>query len=328
MLCSVVRALESFALAITIVAALSYAPLGWAQTRDLTEASGVIRAGESLLIVSDDDSEVYFRVSLSALDLGDEALPLTPTLLETVEMPWKDLFLDLEGIAVLGDGRIVVLSERLRALLDDEGIVFQYDDQASELANCGLEGVAVRRVEGGSSQVAVLWEGGYLLEDHLPIALQHELGDRSVSPFVIVAEVKKGVRDLYQRRVEHKVIRLDVPVPSGDEPSAQRFRAPDLVWSRLGDEPDKEWGFIVLLSSMSVEPRVYEHLWLQRFDLEGKAVGKPLDLDEVVDPRVCGFNWEGLAWYEEGRSLVLVNDLPQSLDGRPAIQLVTLPDDW
>jgi hypothetical protein len=54
-------------------------------------------------------------------------------------------------VDILGDGRIVALSERLRSLISTDDLVVQYDDP--------LAGLAVRRLDADGSQVAVLWEG-------------------------------------------------------------------------------------------------------------------------------------------------------------------------
>lgn len=159
-----------------------------------------------------------------------------------------------------------------------------------------------------------------------------EIGDRSVEPIIVVQDIEAGALNKRQRVRDTNpadIIVLEVPKPTGQEPKAQRFRAPDLVWHRWGTGGNKETGFIVLLNSMSAEPVRFQHLWLQRFDYRGKPVGDPLDLDTVVASELRGFNWEGLGWYEQGKSLVLIHDAPQKLpSGVPAAFIVELPAGW
>ena len=65
---------------------------------------------------------------------------------------------------------------------------------------------------------------------------------------------------------------------------------------------------------------------LQRFTIAGKPVGTPLDLNKGVPPHLKRANWEGLGWFEEGKSLVLIHDKPP--EGPPTALIVDLPDDW
>jgi hypothetical protein len=84
----------------------------------------------------------------------------------------------------------------------------------------------------------------------------------------------------------------------------------------------------VLLNSTSVHPESYEYLWLQRFDNHGLPVGDPLDLNERL-PDAQDLNWEGMDWFEEGKSLVLVDDKSgKRRDGPPWVAVVELPSDW
>jgi hypothetical protein len=100
-------------------------------SRGVAEASGVARKGDRLLVVSDADPGAYYEFSLAGA-LG----PVIPMPLASVtrqHLAGDELGVDLEAIDVLADGRIVALSERLRSLLSESGIVFQYDDPLSEL---------------------------------------------------------------------------------------------------------------------------------------------------------------------------------------------------
>ncbi len=66
------------------------------------------------------------------------------------------LAVDLEAIDVLADGRVVVISERLRSMVSKDGVVVGYDDPFAEFGERGLEGLAVRKVDDKTSKVAVL----------------------------------------------------------------------------------------------------------------------------------------------------------------------------
>jgi len=146
-----------------------------------------------------------------------------------------------------------------------------------------------------------------------------------------VHDLKKGqtkakIKMKHKKEYELLEIELDVPKPDGQEPQAQRFRAPDLVWYKDGMN---DWGFIVLLSSQN-SPKEgktkYKHQWLQWFTIDGRPLGKPLDLKAIIPAQLKGANWEGLGWFEEGRSLVLIHDKPPK--GHPTAFVVNLPDDW
>jgi hypothetical protein len=200
------------------------------------------------------------------------------------------------------------------------GLVVQYDETLNEIAGRGLEGLAVRPRSDGGSWVAVLWEGGYSDPgksehvDHFPMA-----------PLLVVHDLPAGATGFEHRLEDFPANPLDVPVPEGEEPEAQRFRAPDLVWHRL---PGGEWGFIVLLSSENRSPdRRYHHRWIQRFDQNGKRVGKPVDIETSLPPDMQDLNWEGLGWFEEGQRLVTVHDDPDDAGPTEAL-VIELPEGW
>jgi hypothetical protein len=154
-------------------------------------ASGVARLGDDLLIVSDDRPGIYFRVHIP--NQTESILPIPRESADSNELlrgcsSSLGVAADLESIDLLADGRIVALSERLRSILDDHGIVAQYDDPFSELAERGLEGLAVRPIGHRGSRVAVLWEGGYLDESELPGQLR-DLAGRALNPIVLVHDL-------------------------------------------------------------------------------------------------------------------------------------------
>jgi len=295
------------------------------RTKTLEEASGITRQGDYLLIVGDGDPGAYYKFPLSR-NQGPE-IPIDPGRATRVALPKASLALDLEAIDVLADDRIVVLSERLRALLGKNGVIADYDNPLSDFGNRGLEGLAVRRLRDGSSRVAVLWEGGYPEYKDVPAQLQTHVGRLPLRPVVWVHDLKAGEAGTeVKSKNAVQVIELEVPKLGGREPQAQRFRAPDLVWHK---QRGNAWGFIVLLSSQT-SPKEgnpeYVHMWLQRFRADGRPLGKPLDLKAIIPAQLKGANWEGLGWFEEGKSLVLIHDKPPK--GPPTAFVVNLPDDW
>jgi hypothetical protein len=292
----------------------------YGQTPPILEASGIARQGDWLLMVDDGWRGLYYRFQLK----GEKGpvIVLDPSRLEQVKLPQSSLATDLESIDVLTDGRVVVLSERLRALFDAEGVVADYDAHLSEFGKRGLEGVAVRPLPDQASQIAVLWEGGYPENQHIQEQLRKRLGRRSMQPLIQIHDLDAEDKDVLIRG--GRLIPLDVPRPPGREPKAQRFRAPDLVWHR---QPDGRWGFIVLLSSEnSVERPHYMYHWLLRFTADGKRIGQPIDLDAMVPADLRGVNWEGLGWFEEEESLVLVHE--SQPNPKAVAYVVQLPDEW
>ena len=294
--------------------------LGNSESVPVREASGIVRQGSELLIVDDSQHGGYFRLSLAG-ERGP-VIRLTPDRLARVPLPHASMATDLEAINVLADGRIVVLSERLRAMFGEDGMIADYGAPLSEFGKRGLEGLAVRRLENNASQVAVLWEGGYPEYLQIPEQLRTKLGRRALHPVVQIHSLASGESGIQVRGTNF--VTLDVPVPKGRGPRAQRFRAPDLVWHR---QLDGKWGFIVLLSSMnSVDRPTYEHHWLQRFSTNGERLGEHLDLDTIVGEGLKGVNWEGLGWFEQGKSLVLVHEShPEPI---PTAYVLQLPDGW
>lgn len=156
----------------------------------LDEASGVTRYGDSLLIVSDADPGAYHRLPLA--DVSGHLVPTLPGSTTRCELRGQGLAVDPEAIDVLADGRIFVLSERLRSLVGEQGIIAQYNDPLSEVGERGLEGLAVRAgSEPGSSRVAVLWEGGYPEPGALLGQLECRIGNGPLRLVVLAHEVEK-----------------------------------------------------------------------------------------------------------------------------------------
>lgn len=287
-------------------------------------ASGIAREGDDLLIVSDKDPGAYYRYPL-----GNESgprIPINLTQLKRVPMPGACLALDLESIDVLADGRVVALSEGLSALVDDQGLVAEYEGPFSELAGIGVEGLAVRTLDDGASRVAVTWEGGYPTDEKIPSQLMGKVSKIALKPVVVVHDIAKD--QIYGKVNFDKVeiFELNVPVPKGKEPFAQRFRVPDLVWNKFKRDGKEEWGFIALLNSQNgMKNRQFLYYMLLRFDSKGQPFGKPIDINQYLPSRMHGVNWEGMHWFEEGKSLVMIFD---SLDEAPAAYVVELPADW
>ena len=304
------------ALAILVV----IAAVAWAwQGSTIREASGVVRMGDSLLIVDDSEIGAYFKVTIGKLP--GPLFDLNKLKPQRIALRERGLGVDIESIGVMADGRVALLSERLRSLVSDSGIIAEYDSELAEMGKRGLEGLAIRPLPGGVSRVAVVWEGGYPDFGRMP---RRAGAGHAWLPLIVVHDVP---RNGHVGRVRLKdaiaSIELSVPRPAGEEPAAQRFRAPDLVWTKLRSD----WGFIVLLSSQNGLPQpTFTYKWLQRFDMEGRPFGQPLDLANLFPAALAGVNWEGMDWFEQGRKLVLVHEGDNKVQAHAFV--VELPPDW
>lgn len=327
-------------ISLTACAAASDLPI-----RGIEEPSGVTRVGDQLLIVGDDEPGAYYTIPVTGRETA--FIALAPARLERHPLASGSSAFDLEGLGVLGDGRVVVLSERFPALFDEQGIVVAYGRSFVSLGGRGPEGVAILSQEDGSSRVAILWEGGYPEKELLPPELRQNALP-ALHPRVLLHRLPRDARDftLAPTDVEAEV-ELQVPVPAGQEPYVQRFRAPDLVWHRLSIGDKEEWGWIVLLSSGWAEPPPpgseeectktekgqplrWCHRILQRFATDGRPVGEPFDLDDVLPEAIRTANWEGLGWFVPGEKLVLVYDealAAKRIDPQQAF-VVKLPKGW
>jgi hypothetical protein len=300
-----------------------------------TEASGVTRKGNELLIVSDAAPGTYF-----SFDVSNSSGPLIRFLPDKVrahELSGASLAPDFESVDVLADDRIVALSERLRSLIGTSGLVLQYDDPLSELGERGLEGLAVRSSGNGASEVAVLWEGGWIEDGDVQPQIRKRLGE-PLLPVIFIHTIERGEAGMKVKVTDDReLVELNVPQPDNDK-DGWRFRAPDLVWHRWHLESgENTLGFIVLLNSQTARKlpgkSKFGPCWLQRFDRSGNPFGAPIDLGEQAqkllgDDRLRGANWEGLGWYEIGQRLVLVHDEPNLIDGIPIALVVDLPSSW
>jgi hypothetical protein len=326
----------------TPVRAASQAPI-----LGIEEPSGVARHGERLFIVGDEEPGTYYTYPVDGTETG--RIPLRPDRLERHEIAAGPYALDLEAIDILADGRTAIVSERLGAILDEKGFVSTYRGSLSEFGGRGLEGLAVLELPGGSSRVAVLWEGGYPDDERLPEGVKDVVSKRSIRPHVVIHDVPSGAGqiDIRKKNVWTE-FELEVPLPVGREPEAQRFRAPDLVWHewRIGDQETQ--GLIVLLSSGysvkpeegSVEecrkirdsgkPRKFCYKVLQRYTLHGKPWGDPYDLELALPEVTSEANWEGMGWFEPGKSLVFVYDekLAERIVDPQEAFVLPLPEGW
>ena len=312
----------------------------------IEEASGITRAGDRLLVVSDHEPGVYYSCPLAGAT--PPRLPIDPTRLARHRISGSAEASDLESIGVLADGRIVLISEDLVALVDADGMVARYDERWAELGGRGVEGLAVRSLPDGSSRVAIGWEGGYPEARFLPRNLRERLRGRAWRPRVLVHDLAPGQRDLTVGPDETITdVELLVPEPPGEEPAAQRFRLPDLVWHRWPVDGEEQWGFIALLSSGWAEeppggseaecpkqdgdrPARYCYRILQRFTRDGRPHGEAFDLEPLFPEATRFANWEGLGWFVPGESLVLIYDeklARRRLDPQEAL-VVPLPAGW
>ena len=282
----------------------------------LLEASGVVRSGNQLFFAADGTPNAYFVYDLQPSDQPRGSGPVLSSIAidqaHLTEVPLAlPLAIDLEGIALLAAGKPVLVSERTHTLLTPGRILADYPDVFDEIGNRGLEGVAVRRLSDTTLQVAALWEGGFLERRRVPRELQTDaVVNRPLKPLVCVHTIPSDSLRWSvpaapcPRGVD--VVGLNVPAAPD---TAQHFRAADLIWW-----PDGQ-GFLVLLSSQnatSADTIRYKYKWLQRFDVRGNLVDGPISLCAPVIPEALRVkrsgNVEGLGWFEEGKSVIIVND--------------------
>ena len=286
---------------------------------EILELSGVARHGDRLVLVSDEKSGEILSCPLQPSKLQAIQVLELPTLTpRSIEQP---LALDLESVGTLGDGQVVVLSERLRSLVDASGVIAQYPEIYGELGNRGLEGLAIR--QGAVNWVAVCWEGGFLQDKDLIPQLQDRLRHTALRPVVLIHRLASQARP--GRLSEFEAFEVHLP-PHKD---GYRSRMTDLVWQQF---PDGAWGFIGLFSAenptVSGSARFkYRQLWRLRIDRDSghiRPVGTPIDLDARI-PELANANWEGLCWWEPGRQLILCYD--KFPPGKPRIAVLNLAVD-
>ena len=270
----------------------------------LREASGIARDGSELVIVSDQRTGAVYRYRMQE---GDYPVGVGPLLAVIeirqgqLEMLGGEFALDLEGIDFLEDGRTVVLSERLGALITRDGILATYPVHMSHFAGRGIEGLAIHE----DGRIVGLWEGGYFSTEYSPanFAGAGGIDPGPLNPLFCVHSTADSASNAACSSGRGVTV-LEVP----DTPlSSQAFRATDLVWQADGDS------FIVLLSSLNAAGDEFKFKWLQRFSISGQALGDPINLcdsgylpEELRSGRLG--NFEGLGWFEDSESLIMIND--------------------
>jgi len=319
-------------LLVCALAAALLACAGNAQERREREVSGVARRGDELLFVDDSVPGTVFRYAIAeprgATRIEDDAV-------REERLGESGLAGDLEAIAVW-DGDVLVLSEDLRLVVDLRGARYRYADRFAEIGNRGMEGLALRAGADGAVLAAALFEGGPLKLSELPPELEGALADAVLDPVLILHELPPPGSFRAQARDDGaRVVPLRIGLLAGPQASDQRFRAADLVWHRFADGTD---GVISLLGSGPVNrpgaSKEYAHAWLQRFSLDGVPIGEPLDLRamcrDLEREDLARANWEGLAWWEQGRTLVLVHDGNEGKGAErgTSFLFVDLPAEW
>ncbi|WP_422104464.1 hypothetical protein [Winogradskyella sp.] len=299
-----------------------------AQNSVIHEASGVARLNDTLYIVSDNTNGEYYKYSLRGLGSSIRLVLDDTTKLKKENLEFGKLELDLESIAILGN-KVAVVSERNRSLLLKNSVLKTYPETFTEFANRGIEGLAIKTIDQskGNYEIAAIWEGGYPNKEDISIGLGCYDFNKSMSPYIIIDVIKSNKMTKSTRIIELKMdeINKDIDEKSKDyiEPFANRLRAPDLVWYKDG--------FIVLLSSETGLPekadKKFKYKFLQRFDIYGNPIGEPLDLKNELDKDI-NLNWEGLGWFVQDKSLILINDLKKKNDEKnikTIVRIVKIP---
>jgi hypothetical protein len=308
-----------------LLAAIPFLITGSEPELNLVGASGVSRSGNDLLIVFDKDPGAYYRFPLEGQT--SKRILIDNRKLIRVAVPEASMALDLEGITVLADGRVALLSEGLAAVASGPQIVAEYPGPFGEFGGIGLEGIASFPLENGNSRIAVIWEGGYPQPDKSPLQLRAKVGEISLRPVLVIHDLAKNGTTGRILNGSLTIRELRVFRPIGKEPFVQRFRVPDLVWHRYNNGGTLDWCIIALLSSRNaLKSPQYLNLWLQRFDLHGKPIGNHLDLKKLLPEDMRNLNWEGLGWFEEGKRLVTVFDNNPNQPTEAFI--VDIPEEW
>ncbi|MEM7429420.1 MAG: hypothetical protein AAF441_25360 [Pseudomonadota bacterium] len=321
-----------------------------ARADKISEASGIIRVGDKLLIVGDDHHGIIFHVKPG--DLSRTVIRLKKGQSKARKLNSSRRFArDLESIGKLPDGRIVVLSEHTSALIDDKGkLVAIYDGPFYSFGNRGLEGLAIRELAQARARVAVLWEGGFPQQRKLFWDLHGVFGGKvKLEPVILVHDLKKDAKNVEIRarmgtepevtlkpgKVNAELIKLATPVIPALDAVGTGLRAPDLVWHKLKTDQDRKWGFIVLLSHYDPGDKNLNFKLLHKFDTDGRACGTPQGLNELIEAASLAatpddgkanvkWNWEGMDWFDRARKtkLIMVADRPK---GKAAKAVVIKP---
>ena len=117
----------------------------------IREASGIVRVDDRLLIVGDDADGRYFELQLEGQ--AGPIIPIDPQKIKEIQLHQAELAMDLEGIDIMADGRIAILSEQLHCLIAEKmpgsntyGVIAEYDKTVTEFGNRGLEGLAIKQL--------------------------------------------------------------------------------------------------------------------------------------------------------------------------------------
>jgi len=285
------------------------------QFHQILEASGIVRKRDHFVIVGDESPGDIFEQKITTTDYSHITTPRLDNILAdkaTKRNIAGNMAMDLEGVAISSDGEIVLLSERLNALLTkDTVIIAEYPDQLTEVAARGLEGLAIS----SKDSVLAMWEGGHFVPKKNPSKVKSAHGSITgpMNPLFCIHHLNNSKP--CAKGVGIKV--LEVPQPQLNN---QAFRAPDVIWS------SDEESIIVLLSSTDATDREFGYKWLQRFTKKGIPISDPLNLcDTGYLPkklRSDSFsNFEGLAWFERGESIMLIND---NGSGHPSVVILDL----
>ncbi len=327
----------------------------------ITEASGITRSGDKLLIVSDNVPGVYYEYDIPAYDY--DVIPIDPAKTREVKLPGAELAGDLEAIGLTGDGEVIVLSELLHSLIGKKdkntkqySIISYYNKSYTEFGNRGLEGMAVKNSSHGGYELAVLWEGGYPIGAIIPEEIRECVDGKSLKPRVLIHSIPGDDTHKPQQ------FALDTPLPD-NESRGQRYRGSAVAWHEYFVGDNRVDCLIVLLQSENCPPEdsderaSYEYKILQKFDLEGNPLGYPIDINEHAKKAMDNLdhifyesigirmakhmkaaieslrasdwenvNWEGMGWFEKGKSLVLIYD--KHPDDPPFAMILHLPENW
>lgn len=318
------------------------------------EFSGLVLTGDTLLLVDDARDGMVYAYPAKRID-ADACVSNQDGSAKLCKLSASDIYNsadiidgfspqladDMESVDLLcqfgapcAPTAAVVLSEDNTALVTRDGTLATYGDAFSEVNNTGLEGLAVKPCTAGCQgreafDVAAVWEGGWRTRSPVqPKLCLHRLEIINTREDTLVC----SGNDYVQLRAQHVS-------------DTQRFRAPDLVWSKLTGVADDSWGLITLLASTQFRGPPYERRVLRRFRQDGNeiepcntACATPrtyeIDLDkiaETISPAakeiVSNANWEGLSWNELGTSVILINDVNPKVR-QPHLLYFDLPADW
>lgn len=316
------------------------------------EISGIDVDGGVLYLVDDEVTGRVFRYPLRGVDAS-----------RPFRMKWPLGFLtedphmgadadDLEAVRYLPGYGPIALSECHRTFYGPSGPVLQLPEIHQEFANRGLEGFDIK-LRDDRFWFVVLHEGGYPeREDVLHHDPNSDAWKTWINPYIFtfIFNPRTGTPSTpaFAAPVSLNLASLhaqyyDPEYRTAAEPGAQRFRAPAVLWQEMSDT--REPVLLVLLSSENqppepsdvpsnsppIPPVRYRYKLLQRFSLSGSPIGKPIDIDEYPSVIAAGHsypnapNWEGMAWFEKGKSVILVNDKPPDT---PVAVVIELPEDY